>query len=212
MATAQNPNSDYYISVEDYLQGELESEIKHEYSDGHVYAMTGGTDNHQRICADLSRELGNHFKGKGTKCEIFPSGMKVNIQNRNFRYPDIMVVCDETSQSNLYKECPVIIVEVLSSSTRKKDTTEKMLEYLSIPTLKEYVLIEQDFVDVEVLSRASGWKPEHYYLGSEVRFDSIGFTISVEEIYERVINEDMVKFLQAKAEEKEKESGIQYGS
>ena len=187
------------ISEEDYLQGELESEIKHEYVDGQVYAMTGGTDNHVRISGDVFRKIQNFLTGK--ECEAFQSDMKVRIPDGKYRYPDVMVVCDETSKSNLYKECPVIIVEVLSSSTRKNDTTKKMLEYFSIPTLKEYVLIEQDYVDVAVLRQENGWRTEHFYLGDEVTFNSIGFTISVEEIYERVDNEDMQKFFAKKEEE-----------
>ena len=187
------------IGAEDYLQGELVSEIRHEYVNGQVYAMTGGTDNHETICWNFSIGIGNFLKGK--KCKGYQSGMKIRIPNGNFRYPDVMVVCDDTSESNLYKECPVIIVEVLSSSTRKKDKTEKMLEYLNIPTLKEYVLIEQDCVDVEVLRRENGWKSEHYYLGDEVTFTSIEFTISVEEVYERIDNEDMQKFLAKKGED-----------
>ena len=198
------------ISEEDYLQGELESEIKHEYVDGQVYAMTGGTDNHERISGNIFSGVHGFLRGK--KCEIFQSGMKASIPNRNFRYPDVMVVCDETSESNLYKECPVIIAEVLSSSTRKKDKTEKMLEFLSIPTLKEYVLIEQDCVDVEVLRQENGWKPEHYYLGDEVTFTPIEFTISVEEIYERVDNEDMQKFLAKKGEEEVAPSVAWFGT
>ena len=181
-----------FISEENYLQGELASEIKHEYVDGQVYAMTGGTPNHVRISGNISREIGNFLKGQ--KCEVMQSDMKVKTPNGNFRYPDVVVICSDLEES--YTDSPIIIVEVLSSSTRKKDKTEKMLEYLSIPTLKEYVLIEQDYVDVEVLRRENGWKPEHYYLGDEVTLTSIEFTISVEEVYERVDNEDMQKFLQ----------------
>ena len=192
MATVLKKEPDY-ISLEEYLAGELVSEIKHEYVDGQVYAMTGGTDNHERISGNVFGEIRNFLKGK--KCEGFSSGMKVSIPNGNYRYPDVMVVCDETSESNLYKQCPVMIVEVLSGSTRQKDTTKKKREYLSIPALKEYVLIEQDFVDVEVLRRENGWQSDHYFLGDTVLFTSIGFTISVEEIYERVTNEDMVEFM-----------------
>ena len=188
------------ISKEDYLNGESASEIKHEYASGYVYAMTGGTDNHARICMNISSGVHHFLKGK--TCEVFQSDMKASIPNGNFRYPDVMVVCEETSQSNLYKECPVIIIEVLSNSTRQNDKTKKMVEYLSIPTLKEYVLIEQDFVDVAVLRHKNGWRPEHYFLGDEVYFSSIGLTLSIEEIYERVENEDMVQLLQTKNKER----------
>ncbi len=90
---------------------------------------------------------------------------------------------------------PRLIVEVLSKSTRRTDETIKRLAYMQIETLQEYVLIEQDFVQIEVIRRSAGWLPEHYYLGEEVVFDSIALTLAVEEIYDRVHNEDMVEWL-----------------
>lgn len=203
MATVLKGTADHHISEEEYLAGEQASEIKHEYVDGQVYAMTGGTQNHARIMRNFLVAVSIHLKGK--ECEAFPSEVKVKTSEKSFRYPDVMVVCEDTSENDLYKECPVILVEVLSSSTRQKDKTEKKLEYLNIPTLKEYVLIEQDFVDVEVLRRENGWRSDHYFLGDEVTFGSIEFTMSVEEIYERVENEDMVVFLKAKEEEKKED-------
>jgi Uma2 family endonuclease len=199
MATALKGTADRHISEKEYLAGEQASEIKHEYVDGQVYAMGGGTDDHGRISRNFLVAVSIHLKDH--ECEPFPADVLVKASETKFRYPDVMVVCNETSKSNLYKECPVIIVEVLSSSTRKLDKTTKMVEYLNIPTLQEYVLIEQNCVDVEVLRRDNGWKSEHYFLGDEVTFESIGFTMSVEEIYERVQNEEMIAFLNAKEEE-----------
>ena len=186
----------YYISEKEYLAGELVNEIKHEYVDGQVYAMTGGTPNHVRISGNIFAEIRNFLKGK--KCEALQSDMKVRIAENNYRYPDVVVICSDSEES--YTDSPVILVEVLSNSTRQTDRTKKKREYLSIPTLKEYVLIEQDFVDVEVFRKENDWHSDHYFLEDEVHFASIGFTISVEEIYERVTNEEMVQFLQAKTE------------
>ena len=189
----------YYISEKEYLAGELVNEIKHEYVDGQVYAMTGGTPNHVRISGNIFAEIRNFLKGK--KCEALQSDMKVKIAKGNYRYPDVVVICSDSGE--YYTDLPVILVEVLSSSTRRTDKAIKKFEYISIPTLREYVLIEQDFVDVEVLRKENDWRSNHYFLGDEIHFASIGFTISVEDIYERVNNEDMVKFLQVKTEEKE---------
>ncbi|MCI5121737.1 MAG: Uma2 family endonuclease, partial [Candidatus Electrothrix sp. AUS4] len=86
---------------------------------------------------------------------------------------------------------PLLIVEVVSQSTRKKDNTLKRLSYQTLPSLEEYVLIEQDFVDVEMCRRSKHWWPEHYYLGDVVHFASIDLTLSVEDIYARVMNDDM---------------------
>ena len=191
--------TDTTITEEGYLKGELESEVRHEYVDGYVYAMTGGTENHILISGNVFGEIRNFLKG--TKCKVFQSDMKVRTLNGNYRYPDVVVVCDETLKNNLYKEHPIIIVEVFSKSTRRTDRVVKKLEYLNIPTLQEYVLIEQDIVDVEVFRKDNDWKSDHYFLGDNVSFTSIGLTLSVEEIYVWVDNEDMQEYLKKKGEE-----------
>ncbi len=99
-----------------------------------------------------------------------------------------------------YEAPPLIIVEVLSKSTRKIDHSVKRDAYVQIPSLEEYVLIEQDFVHVEVARRSDGWKSTHYFLGDDVPFTAIDLTLSVEEIYERVDNEDMNAWVIEKAD------------
>ena len=186
------------ISVKDYLKGELTSDIKHELIDGCVYAMAGASANHERISVNILSEFRNHLKN--SPCEPFGSDMKLRI-NANFFYPDVMVDCLFDNSTPYFTQTPIIIVEVLSKSTRKKDTTLKLLSYINIPSLKEYVLIEQNFVDIEVLRRSEGWLPKHYFLGDEITFESIDLTLSVEEIYHRVQNDDMEEFLTNKAEQ-----------
>ncbi|MFT4926584.1 MAG: Uma2 family endonuclease, partial [Phenylobacterium sp.] len=87
-------------------------------------------------------------------------------------------------------------VEVLSKTTHQTDRTIKRLSYINLPSLLEYVLIEQDFVDIEVMKKSDGWKSSHYFLGDKVYFESIDLTLSVEEIYHRVHNDNMQAFLQ----------------
>jgi len=120
--------------------------------------------------------------------------MKLKI-NSNFFYPDVIVDGNFANSTPYFTKTPLIIVEVLSRSTRKKDKTLKLLSYINITSLQEYVLIEQDFVDIQVIRRSEGWLQKHYFLGDEVTFESIGLTLSVEEIYRRVQNEDMADFL-----------------
>jgi len=169
-----------------YLSDELTSNVKHEYINGVLFAMVGACSNHVTICLNLSVEICSFLKGK--KCKGFDSDMKLKTSSGKFRYPDIMVVCDEPSKNDLYKECPIILVEVLSKSTRRKDKTEKKIEYLNIPTLEQYVLIEQDFIDVEVFRKENNWRSDHYFLGDRIPFSAIGdFTMSIEDIYEQVI-------------------------
>jgi Uma2 family endonuclease len=180
------------ISVEEYLTGELSSDIKHELIDGTIYAMAGASANHERISVNVLRKLGNYLENK--PCEPFGSDMKLRI-NANFFYPDVMVDCHFDNSEPYFTQTPLIIVEVLSKSTRKKDTTFKFISYINIPSLQEYVLIEQDFVDVQVFRRSENWLARHYFLGDDITFESIGLTLSVEDIYHRVQNDDMLEFL-----------------
>jgi Uma2 family endonuclease len=185
------------LSEEDYLAGELASEVKHEYIDGQVYAMAGVSKNHDRITLNMARHFGNRLEN--TPCDVFSSDVKVKAAG-NFFYPDVMVVCDDQTGHDYYSESPAILVEVLSKSTRKIDQTLKRQAYQSLPSLQEYVLIEQDFVDVEVCRRDNHWQSEHYFLGDEVYFAAIDLRLSVEAIYARVVNEDMREFLARRAD------------
>lgn len=188
----QELKQDEWISEEAYLQSELFSEIKREYIDGAVYAMAGASKNHQRIIANISGEFWTQLKNM--PCEPFSSDIKVKVGSKFF-YPDVMVVCKDDIGNDYYTESPVIIVEVLSTSTRRMDETAKKFAYQTLPTLQEYVLIEQDFVDVEVCRRSEGWVSRHYFMGDSVTFDSLGLTLAVTDIYARVDNDDVSSFV-----------------
>jgi len=181
------------MSEEEYLERELGADIKHEYIDGHAFAMSGASNNHSRIAANMLGEFRNHLKGK--PCEAFTADTKVKA-GRDYFYPDVIVDCGNPSGSDYFASSPVIIVEVLSTSTRKVDTSTKLPKYLNIPTLKEYVLIEQDVVSVEVLRKSNDWRTEYYSLGDMVLFESIGLTLTALEIYDRVDNREINEFRQ----------------
>jgi len=142
----------------------------------------------------MLREFNGHLKT--SSYESFGSNIKVRTPTGSYRYPDCMVVCDDQTENEYYTESPTILVEVISRSTRKIDEQIKRLEYMNIPTLKEYVLIEQDFADVTVYRQSDDWRPTHYFLGDDVLFESIDLALSVEEIYHRVQNQDMEEFLE----------------
>ncbi|MGZ8946618.1 MAG: Uma2 family endonuclease [Methylococcaceae bacterium] len=184
------------ISEEDYLQGELLAETKYEYIDGQVHAMVGASENHNLLSVNLLTELKNRLKG--TPCRTFIADMKVKVGG-NFFYPDVMVVFQEDNDSEYYKTAPVIVVEVLSKSTRRFDQTDKRLRCQRIPTLEEYVLIEQDKGEIQVFSKKDQWQSFYYYLGDEITFSSLGITVPVEDIYYQVNNEDVLDFLREKS-------------
>lgn len=181
-------------TVEEYLNGELISDTKHELVNGQAYAMAGASANHNTISINVVSEFRAHLKN--SPCRPFASDIKVKTPTGNYRYPDVLVVCnDDFSNDGYVTENPTIIVEVISKSTRKTDEQTKRMEYINIPTLVEYVIIEQDYVDVAVFRKSDQWRPTHYFLGDEIHFESIGLTLAVEEIYSRVNNEDMNEYL-----------------
>lgn len=141
----------------------------------------------------IYQEPSQHLKN--TSCDTFASDIKVRIGDIAFFYPDVIVACQADDDNNYYAEKPTLIVEVLSKSTRRRDETTKRRLYQTLPSLQEYLLIEQDIVDVEVCRRSQGWQSEHYFMGDEVTFESIALTMPVSDIYERVQNEDVSAFL-----------------
>ena len=169
------------LTVEEYLEGETFSDVKHEYIDGEVYAMVGATNAHNLIAGNAFGEIRNHLKGN--PCNAYVSDMKVKVENKFF-YPDVMVDCSEDADSkSLFKESPALIVEVLSDSTKVTDKTIKFATYQRIPSLQEYVLIEQDCMSVEVFRRSENWHGQVYLKGEEIHFQSVDLTLPIEEIY-----------------------------
>ncbi len=130
------------ITAEEYLAGEEFSEIKHEFIDCKVYALSGDSKNHERIAGNIYRKIGNFLDN--SPCEPFSSDVKVKVKN-DFFYPDAMVVCDDQTNHPYYTETPTIIVEVLSKSTRRNDETIKRNAYQSIATLNLEKSVEHGF-------------------------------------------------------------------
>ncbi|MBE9069962.1 Uma2 family endonuclease [Leptolyngbya cf. ectocarpi LEGE 11479] len=181
-----------HLTVEDYLQLEAESPIKHEYIDGQVYAMAGASDSHATISLNLASLLRSHVRGTG--CRAYMSDMKAQIEARNrFFYPDVMVTCDPRDQNTpMFKRFPKLVVEVLSKSTEAYDRGDKFLAYQALESLQEYVLINTRHQRVEIFRRNDSglWVLQSYTSGNKT-FDlkSIDFTGSFAELYEDVVLE-----------------------
>lgn len=189
MALTQKPQPDARLMTEEeYLKSEPYSDVRRKYYDGLAYAMAGSKRNHNILSGNLAGEFRNHLKG--SPCATFSADIKVAL-GKNYFYPDVIVDCTETEGDSYFANSPVIIVEVLSKSTKKMDTTVKLIQYINLPSLKEYVLVEQDSVCLQVLRKSKHWRPEFFYLGDAITFESIGLTLSVEAIYDRVDNEEM---------------------
>lgn len=144
------------VSVEQYLANELTSPVKHEYVGGVVQAMAGAKTLHNRIVSRIMGALFSRLRGK--PCEAFGSDMKVRVvmaTHERFYYPDAFVVCDRNSDDSPYQDQPIVIFEVLSKKTQRIDKGEKKDAYLSIPSLKVYVLVEQETIGVVVYRRTT---------------------------------------------------------
>lgn len=135
------------LSIDEYLELEDGSSIKHEYVGGMVYALAGGSAHHNRIAINIVRKLAD--AADDTSCQVFMSDMKLVVENVAY-YPDVMVVCvpPETENPTLQR-APCLLIEVLSPSTRRTDQGEKLMVYQTIPTLRAYLIVDQDFHRVE---------------------------------------------------------------
>ena len=194
------PAHDYLaqcMTEQEYLDSEPYAEVKREYVDGYVYAMAGAKAAHNRISGNLFLALGTHLKGR-QPCQPYIADMRVKV-GANYYYPDVLVDC--TGHEGYWTTTPVLIIEVLSRSTRRMDEVVKREAYRRIDTLQEFVLIEQDIAEVELMRRSTGWRSEKYLLGDSFTLESVGLTVTVEDIYERVDNQDVREWLEKKAGE-----------
>jgi len=152
------------ILVQDYLAGELIARRKHEFVDGIVYAMSGGTVSHSRIAYNAIGTIHPQLRGK--KCEVFNSDMMVRVrQSRGtrFYYPDLSVVCQPNPSNDTFQDAPGVIVEEISESTRRVDEYEKCEAYLSIDSLRVLILVEQSLPAAIVYRRHDeGFDREDY--------------------------------------------------
>jgi Uma2 family endonuclease len=177
-----------YISPKDYLAAEMTSSIKHEYRDGEVYAIAGGTDAHVTIALNFWALLRGHLRNRG--CRAYALDMKARIEALNcFYYPDVMVTCDDRDlASSTVKHHPCLIVEVLSVSTAAFDRGDKFTDYRHLDSLQEYVLISQTRQQVEVFRRnAEGlWVLHPFSDGERVLLTSVGWEGAIADLYEEV--------------------------
>lgn len=176
------------VSVEEYLEGELVSEVKHEYLDGRVHAMAGVTTRHSAVATNVTTAFGGALRGK--RCRPFNSDLKVRIElpgQTRFYYPDAMIVCELRQDSETWQDRPVVVVEVLSESTRRTDLTEKREAYLALPTLKALIFLEPDFAHATVHRRGpSGGFATEEYMGLEavIPLPEVGIELPLAEMYE----------------------------
>lgn len=173
------------LSVDEYLAGELESPVRHEYIAGEVYAMAGGSDTHNSIALNLALALRQHL-GTGP-CKVYVSDVKLHLSiNRSdlFCYPDVMVVRDSTDNDRYVKNRPAFLAEIQSPTTERVDRHEKLSSYLTIPTLQDYLLVSQHEPVATLFRRVTQWRPELLTTSDTLSISSLnGFTLPVSELF-----------------------------
>jgi len=179
------------VSIEEYLEMEQSSIEKHEYYKGEIFAMSGAKMPHNSISKNLLGTLFTKLKGK--KCQPYGSDVRIHIEsNTLFAYPDISIICDEVITRNnddFNVLNPVVIIEILSQSTKNYDRGEKFKLYRDIPTLKEYILKDSESIHIETfrLNEKNHWELEEYnFVTEELYVKAINEKILIADIYEGV--------------------------
>ena len=190
-----SPAAQTYLTPEEYIAFERKAipdaeTIRHEYVNGELVAMSGASRVHNLITGNIFGELRNLLKSSG--CETYTNEMRVSTPSTNsYFYPDVVVVCEEPRfEDDVFDTLlnPIILVEVLSPSTKDYDRGEKFTHYRQITSLQEYVLVAQDQIHVEHYRR----QEKQWILTDFQRLDdilslpSIQYELPLQEIYERV--------------------------
>ena len=175
------------MSVDAYLEWEPLQELRYEFVDGEVLAMTGGTLPHNDIAINLLTALRPQVRRHG--CRINIADAKVSVTPTRYRYPDLVVSCDQRDRDALDAiRHPKLIVEVLSAGTEALDRGEKFKEFRSLESLEEYVLVSSTEIGVEIYRRGEGrmWLYTAYQDGELIRLESVDFEFPIELFYEGV--------------------------
>ncbi len=182
-----------YVSPEEYLSFERQSEQKHEYFRDEVFAMAGAGLRHNRIFSNvfgkLAFQLANH------PCQVYGSDLRIHIpENTLYTYPDISIVCGDPQVAGEDEDTlirPTALIEILSPATSQYDRVEKFRLYRDIPTLREYIMIDSTSIGIEAFRINDGghWElQEHRLLSESLHIASAHTVLPLQEIYLGIIN------------------------
>ena len=194
-----------FYSEEEYWALEETSPIKHEYYDGEIFAMAGGTEGHSAVSLNVSSSIHRQLRGK--PCRVYNSDLNIKVERSRKKfntYPDISIACPPlrfAEKCSGIKDTllnPRVLIEVLSPSTEKHDRTTKFDEFKLIESLTDYILIEQDQIRVEHYHRAENdlWTIQIYTERNDVfALPELEITLALEEIYEDVEISESLRLL-----------------
>lgn len=181
----------HHVSVDEYLALDRAAETKSEYVDGEIFAMASASPRHVLIATNIAAELRGRLKS--SPCQVYASDLRVQAsRGKAFHYPDVAVVCGRPEFRDSRKDTvtnPVVIVEVLSPSTRNYDRGDKFASYRKLDSLREYILIDTNPCHIELYRRREGgiWEfSEIDDCGASLAIPALGISIPFEEIYAKV--------------------------
>ncbi|MDQ2830514.1 MAG: Uma2 family endonuclease [Chloroflexota bacterium] len=175
------------VTADAYRALERNSSERHEFVDGHVYLMAGGTRLHAAVGRNVVALL-TAAMGDGP-CEVYNSDMRVRLSEAVQVYPDATVTCDERDRVNDEDDeiaHPRLVIEVLSPGTERADRGRKLRDYQTCPTIEEYVLVSTEYQAIEVYRRgATGWTYHRYEAGHDAELTSISARLPFTALYRR---------------------------
>lgn len=180
-----------HYTPEEYLAFERASQIKHEYYKGEIFAMTGASFAHNQLVSNLLRLLGNQLVNG--PCQPLASDQRVKVDPSGlYTYPDVTVVCSKPCfEDNVLDTLlnPTVIFEVLSTTTEAYDRGEKFAQYRAVDSLEQYVLVSQNRYRIEVFTKETDDRwifSDAQGLDSAIDLNSIGSTLALNEVYQRI--------------------------
>jgi Uma2 family endonuclease len=179
------------FTPEEYFQWEEGQQLRHEYINGEVYAMSGETINHSKIASNLNFILKSHLRGGG--CQILTSDARVSIvQSNDYVYPDLSVTCDDRDRNtSQYITYPCLVVEVLSPGTANYDRGDKFRMYRRNPMLRDYLLVDAEKIAIDLyrLNELGNWEIINYQPVDMIELKSVNLRCLIEDIYEDIVFE-----------------------
>ena len=186
------PITSQQMTLEEYLEFDYNAEGRYEYFDGEVIEMGGGSPEHSLLSNRIGRLLGNILDPKG--CSVYNSEVLIKVPTMlPYRYGDVSALCGKPIYEDLGNQRllvnPILIVEVLSTSTESYDRGEKFTKYKSIKSLKEYLLVSQKLKHITLYTKHNErfWFQSEYFEGENLKLESLECELSVDEIYQGII-------------------------
>lgn len=179
------PSQPLKLTPAEYFAWEEQQLCRHEYINGEVYAMSGGTQNHSRIALKVAALLDGHLSN--SSCRVFNSDCRVNLVGSNdYTYPDASVSCDRRDNTSVqYITYPCLILEVLSDSTEAYDRGNKFFRYRQNPQLQDYVLVSSHEIAIDLYHKSENgrWEIINYRAGDIVELQSVNLSFPIEQAY-----------------------------